>query len=608
MSATDQEDNAVPRVVVAVLDGPVDLDHPCFGGIDVTKDESVGLSGGTVATLHGTQIASIIAQLAAHASIVSIPIFSSNQEGRILPTSQIDLARALDRALNLGAHVINISGGQLIASAHVDPRLESALKSCADRDVLIVSAAGNDACDCIHVPAAVPSVLAVGAMDEFGNPLDMSNWGAAYRDHGVVALGKDIPVALPGGRMGQGTGTSYAAAVVSGKAAVLMGELVQRGERPSGKRVRDAIVASAIDCAQQETPDCHRLLAGRFNPAGALALLQQTAPDGAEAEHRLPASDSFLHPSVPLSPEGVTRSMSNEIAAKEPEGLRPSACACGGGGGGCACANSETAAVPPKASAGKSHALTYALGRIGIDFRNEANRDSFLQRGLQNPEDPAQLLKHLEQEPWATEAITWTLVQDSIPIYAVQPAGAFVTHVYEQLASLLDAQRQGKAEIVALAGYSGGSATLSNGKTVPFLAATPRGIVSWKNAELVQTVTEKHGPDTAVGLSNFIERVFHELRNLGLRPEERALNFVATQAMNHAGIFADAISRKMTLDSSEVKKSPTDRPGSDCWDVKLSFFNPAERLTQARHVYRITVDVSEALPVRVGDIRHWDVF
>ena len=55
----------------------------------------------------------------------------------------------------------------------------SATWSCAvERDVLIVAAAGNDRCACLHLPAALPSVLAVGAMDDDGYPLEFSRLGA----------------------------------------------------------------------------------------------------------------------------------------------------------------------------------------------------------------------------------------------------------------------------------------------------------------------------------------------------------------------------------------------------------------------------------------------
>jgi hypothetical protein len=43
---------------------------------------------------------------------------------------------------------------------------------------------------------------------------------------------------------------------------------------------------------------------------------------------------------------------------------------------------------------------------------------------------------------------------------------------------------------------------------------------------------------------------------------------------------------------------------SDCWDVKLRFFH-TENDRRAREVYRFTVDVSDLIPVAVGEVRRW---
>jgi subtilisin family serine protease len=573
-------------VIVAILDGPVELDHPCFAGVEVVEDDILQKRRGQTASAHGTQIASIVTRVAQADSpvtalrLLSIPIFSSADEDGAPSASQLELAQALNRALEAGAHIINVSSGQLVESPHADPRLERALKTCADRDVLLVAAAGNEGCDCIHVPAAVASTLVVGAMNDQGQPLKFSNWGAAYRDHGILAPGEDIPVALPDGKAGVATGTSHAAALVSGAAARLMGELLRRKLAPSGAHVRAVLLRSAIGCEANPVTNCDQLLVGRFDPSNALRLL--FAPD----------------PTIPLaafseSPKQTGIFMSSEQSIDTPSGE-------------CNCASKgDDTQAQPKIDRGPS--LTYALGRISVDFGTQSNRDSFVQRGVQNPDDPTQLLAHLQQNPWAAADLTWTLLQDTVPIYAVRPAGAFAAHIHSQLASFLADQNRGKIELVALPGYSGGTATLVDGQRVPVLYPNPRGMTAWRTSELLEAVISQHG-DAAAGLSNFLERVFYELRNLGTSPEERALNAVATQALNHAGIFAAAHGQKLTLDTTEISKAPVSRPGSDCWDVKLIFFNPAERLTQARQVYRITIDVSGPLPVVVGTPKQWHVY
>jgi hypothetical protein len=37
----------------------------------------------------------------------------------------------------------------------------------------------------------------------------------------------------------------------------------------------------------------------------------------------------------------------------------------------------------------------------------------------------------------------------------------------------------------------------------------------------------------------------------------------------------------------------------------LVFFNPLKRFEEARHVYQFTVDVSDVVPVTVGELRTW---
>src|SRR5262249_25561494 len=129
----------------------------------------------------------------------------------------------------------------------------------------------NDGCACPHVPAALAPVLAVGAMDAHGRPLDFSNWGGPYQGHGLLAPGEDLRGARPGGGTALGTGTSCATAVVSGVAALLLSLQHQRGQVPDPALVRRALLRSARGCDDQPVRDCHRLLAGRLNVKGAVS-------------------------------------------------------------------------------------------------------------------------------------------------------------------------------------------------------------------------------------------------------------------------------------------------------------------------------------------------
>jgi hypothetical protein len=109
------------------------------------------------------------------------------------------------------------------------------------------------------------------------------------------------------------------------------------------------------------------------------------------------------------------------------------------------------------------------------------------------------------------------------------------------------------------------------------------------------------------GISNFMQRVYYEVRNLGVEPRDRALNFAATNAFQLEQAFFRAAAAGLQLDQIDVERSPICRLDGDCWDVVLYFFNPANVLGEARRAFRFAVDVSDVIPVLIGDVREWSV-
>jgi hypothetical protein len=162
-----------------------------------------------------------------------------------------------------------------------------------------------------------------------------------------------------------------------------------------------------------------------------------------------------------------------------------------------------------------------------------------------------------------------------------------------------------------------GSEFGNEGEVVPVIVPDLRGMYSWSTAALVEAVAgpapapeapeaekQAHAGQRA-GVENFLQRVYHELRNLGLLPRDRALNFAATNAFEVARIYQAAIKEKMELESINVLASPISRPGSDCWDVEVYFFYPERQVQTVRRVHRFTVDVSDTVPVTIGTTRSW---
>jgi hypothetical protein len=601
-----QQTHGDERVCIAVLDGPVDVQHDCFGQLAATTLETVlpPHADDRIAARHGTHIASVIfgrhggpvRGLAPRCRGLFLPIFSSS--GDVLrPCSQLDLARAISEAVRHGAQVINISGGEFSSVEAAGPLLAAAVRECYRRDVLIVAAAGNQGCACLHVPAALPSVLAVGAMDGRGEPLPLSNWGGAYARQGLLAPGESILGASPGGGVSLATGTSAATAIVSGVAALLLSLQWKLGQRPSPQLIRDLLLQSARGCAEQSVSDCRRLLAGRLNLQRAVSILTQGV---------LPMSEVIVDSKseVPsIIPQAANASAG--VAPSDSEQIHPSACSCTGG-------------VGPR--------FVYALGRIGYDLVSETRLDSVTQhiaahlhvppeRGLAF--DPHKVLAYVAAHPFGASTFEWTLIMDGTPVYAIRPQGAFAGDSYAALREFLKEQLEGKVDRVAVAGVLAGTATLLMGQTVPVIVPEPRGLYSWTTAALIEAVIGRPPAPRASAaaradyerkrarVQNFLERLYYELRNLGVLPQDRATNFAASNAFELGEIYKSALQEEMELDTIKASPSPIARPGSDCWDLEIYFFYPEREVQTVRKVYRYTVDVSDVVPATIGPVRSW---
>jgi subtilisin family serine protease len=145
-----------PRVVIAVLDGPVDQTHVSFTGASLTVIEiaaAVSPRPGGDATAHGTLAASLIfgqhgveslvAGIAPDCRGMIVPIFSDfagamgpnprSGRGAGSACTQLDLARAMLIAAENGARIINVSGGQHVPQGAAHPILADAVGRCAPR-------------------------------------------------------------------------------------------------------------------------------------------------------------------------------------------------------------------------------------------------------------------------------------------------------------------------------------------------------------------------------------------------------------------------------------------------------------------------------------------
>lgn len=561
--------------------------------------------------------------IAPNCTAINIPIAYDNDNF----ISPVNLTHAINTALKWGANIIHIAACHPTQTGVTPDLFARAVKQCQDNNILIVAPGGNDKGECWCIPAIIPGVLTVGAIRDDGQPFKFSNYGGDYQNKGVMANGENILGAQPGTDQPiRQQGTSCAAPIVTGISALLMSLQLQRGEQPNAEAVRQAILNSAIPCDPEEVEEPERCLLGKLNIPGAYQLvtgerLTAVVSSGFEP---LPQPLSYL-----------------ERGVKEQEITPPFPSREGGLGG-----LGQPATVTASATAVATHPasqptegitaslktnLVYALGTLGYDFGTEARRDSFKQLipNVQidgttvpaNPYDARQMADYLEQNPSEAKSLIWTLNQELTPIYAIDPKGAFAADVYETLQAILagQVQPQDSEDYIERVSFPGRltdrTIELFSGQVVPVVTLPNiRGMYGWKINSLVSAAVESLSSQQTSAdeirlrrsLNSFLQRVYFDLQNLGQTSKDRALNFAATNAFQAASSFSEAVSRGMELDSIEVEKSPFCRLDSDCWDVKLKFFDP-DNGRRAKKVYRFTIDVSYIIPVTLGQVRSWSV-
>ncbi len=299
--------------------------------------------GSAEADSHGTSICSLIfgrdpvRGLAPGCSGLVLPLFFRGPDAeQSRPVSQLDLARAIAFGLEAGVCVFNISAGQKSGTTETESHLSQVIQQSVERRVLLVAAAGNDGCACIHLPAGVEFVLSVGALGTAGKPLAASNWAEVYRQNGLLAPGENLPVAIPGGGVRSGSGTSFATAVVSAVAGLLLSVARREGYRLDPLDIRHILIDSAAPCELEGDGACDRYLAGTLDAAAALAMVHRTgAARGSIAAlaacgGQLVGTDKSEQQFADLMMGGLVMSNSSSVdaATVEPLGLSPSACNC----------------------------------------------------------------------------------------------------------------------------------------------------------------------------------------------------------------------------------------------------------------------------------------
>jgi thermitase len=208
-----------PFVIVAVIDSGICANHPdlqgrILSGFDFVDDDNdptdtFGHGCGVAGVIAASANNSIgIAGVAPNAAIMPLRVLDSNGLG-----NYSDIAAAIVYAADNGVQIINLSLG----GTYYSQVLADAVNYAAAKGVTLIAAAGNYGQEGAFFPGAFAAVIAVGSVDVDLQRSSFSNYGD---DVPIYAPGRDILTTSMNGDYELVSGTSFAAPIVSGIAAM----------------------------------------------------------------------------------------------------------------------------------------------------------------------------------------------------------------------------------------------------------------------------------------------------------------------------------------------------------------------------------------------------
>lgn len=567
------------RVRLALLDGPVAMDHPCFAGASIEQIPGDWLPDSPPAdwaVQHATGIASImlgqpgtsVEGISPGIHVINLISIRDHEHAN----SELTLARVIEYAISLRPDIIHLAQCLPSQTSTIGDLLARALRSASSAGILLVAPAGNNSGTSFCAPADQPTVLAVGGLNDDGSVREFSNSGEAYHGHGVMAWAENLLVATPDGSTRRSSGTSGAAPQVSSTAALLLAIARDAGLDPTAAAIGRIIRSTAR--ALTDPVDKVRAIGGVLDPEAALqALLGDRVPTVAAASAQV-----FAHPVVA-------------------DGVEPSL---------------------------RLPCRVFALGQLDVDLSDLARRDRLAERMAASgmgadctaPEDTRALATYLQSSPEDVTLLTWIFRIDGVTTYAIRPTGPDASRVAEKLIEVLAAGAgAAKGAPVIERGCIPGVVhpelvEIQGGSLVPVVeVALPERISGWRTVDLaLAAATAVLGssatPTDIDAVAGLLDRIYQAHRNDGTLGRDRALNYAGTNAYQAARAAISARTLGLELDSLVVRKSRFDRPFSECWDIQATFVDP-ERARRARRVWTWTVDVAGDAPVGVGLDRTW---
>ncbi len=330
---TWNEDVTGSGVTVALIDtgvSPVEglrTSGKLVNGPDLSFDSQIDGMQHIDAYGHGTHLAGIIAGRASdapqrvHSNAARRHFLGIAPDAQILNVKvgaadgSVDVSQVLaaidwtvqhrnDNGMNV--RVMNLSFGNDSTQSYLVDPLAYATQVAWNAGITVVVAAGNDGnSQALRNPATNPYVIAVGAVDTQGNGRTGDNRVASYSNCGTAARAVDIvgpgesiaslrvpgsyadvnyPGAVVDGNLFKGTGTSQAAAAISGAAALVL----QQYPNYTPDQVKAHLMGTAVAV---DTPSARCMGAGTADTWNAY----QAAPVGPSIQtHTAPSGTGLL--------------------------------------------------------------------------------------------------------------------------------------------------------------------------------------------------------------------------------------------------------------------------------------------------------------------------
>jgi subtilisin family serine protease len=237
-------------VRIALIDTGVDASHPDLAGRIVRTHSFIARRAEPASALrHGTAMAGVIVAVANNhigivgiAPLARIEVFEAcwqlAPESDAAACNTFTLAQAIAAALSSGAPLVNLS-----IAGPADPLLAALIEAGQKRGVVFVGAAADAASP---FPTAIQGVITAAACEGVAVP------------HALAAPGQHVLTLRPGGEYDFESGTSIAAAEISGVIALLMSaspqhlrsevlvSLLQQESRPGSTDPPPVDVTSAL--------------------------------------------------------------------------------------------------------------------------------------------------------------------------------------------------------------------------------------------------------------------------------------------------------------------------------------------------------------------------